>query len=147
MAEVLCREMVAKRLGCPLDELEDPSSGKRGVIVMSAGIAAMMGGRAAAEAVQTAAAMGLDLSNHETQPLTDALMRHADAIYAMTRSHREAIVAQWPDAAERTHVLSVDGSDIADPIGGPLERYQRCAEQIRLELAARLDELKLNRDN
>jgi tRNA threonylcarbamoyl adenosine modification protein (Sua5/YciO/YrdC/YwlC family) len=48
MAEVICRELIAKRLECKADELED-----RGVIVMSAGIAAMAGGRATQEAIQT----------------------------------------------------------------------------------------------
>ena len=48
------------------------------------------------------AAMGVHLTDHETQPLTEPLVRHADVIYTMTRSHRETIVAQWPGAAERT---------------------------------------------
>jgi tRNA threonylcarbamoyl adenosine modification protein (Sua5/YciO/YrdC/YwlC family) len=136
MAEVLCREMLAKRLGCSIAQLED-----RGVIVTSAGIAAMTGGRASSEAVQAVAEAGLDLTGHETQPLSESLVRHADVIYTMTRSHREAIVAQWPDAAERTWLLSADGSDISDPIGGPLERYQRCAARLRSELKARVEEL------
>jgi tRNA threonylcarbamoyl adenosine modification protein (Sua5/YciO/YrdC/YwlC family) len=138
MAELLCRDMVAKRLGCKIDELED-----RGVLVMSAGIATMMGGRAAAEAIETMAAFGLDLGGHATQPLTETLARHADAIYAMTRSHREAIVSQWPSAAERTQVLAADNTDISDPIGGPVERYRSCADRIRAELETRLNELEL----
>jgi tRNA threonylcarbamoyl adenosine modification protein (Sua5/YciO/YrdC/YwlC family) len=138
MAEVLCRDMLAKRLGCSIDELED-----RGVIVTSAGIAAMLGGSASAEAVQAMAEMGLDLRGHETQPLSDTLVRHADVIYTMTQSHREAIVFQWPDAAERTWMLSAGSADISDPIGGPLERYRCCAARIRAELETRLDELEL----
>lgn len=137
MAESLCRDMLARRLRCSIDELED-----RGLIVISAGIAAMMGGRASAEAVQVMAEMGLDLRGHETQPLTEPLVRHADMIYTMTRSHREAIVAQWPGAAERTRQLSADGSDIADPIGGDLTCYQRCAAQIQAALKPRLDEFE-----
>jgi len=140
MAEISLRETLAKRLGCSIEEVDDPKSGRPGVIVMSAGIAAMMGGRASHEAVETMANLGLDLRGHETQPLTETLVRHADTIWTMTRSHREAIVAQWPDAAERTALLSLDGSDVVDPIGGPLERYQRCASQIRSALEARLDE-------
>ncbi len=132
MAEMLCRDMLAKRLKCELDELED-----RGVLVMSAGIAAMFGGRASQEAVQLLAEMGLDLSGHETQPLTEALVRHADVIYTMTRSHREAIVAQWPSAAERTRMLAEDESDICDPIGAPPEYYRRCAAQIQAALRMR----------
>jgi protein-tyrosine phosphatase len=61
----------------------------------------------------------------------------------MTESQRQGLVAQWPAAADRTKVLSVSGADIADPIGGPLERYQRCAEQIQKELHGRLAELDL----
>ena len=110
---------------------------------MSAGIAAMMGGRASAEAVDVASRMGHDLTQHETQPLTEPLVRHADVVYTMTRSHREAIVAQWPNAAERTHLLCTDGSDVADPIGGPLERYQCCAKQIQRELELQLRVLEL----
>lgn len=138
MAELLARHLLAKRLGCEINELED-----RGVLVMSAGIAAMMGGRASPEAVQVLSGMGLDLSDHETQPLTEPLVRHADVIYTMTRTHRDAIVNQWPSAAERTFLLCADESDVCDPIGGPPERYQRCAVQIGSELEVQLDQLEL----
>lgn len=138
MAEMLFRKLAAERLGCDPSELED-----RGLMVLSAGIAAMAGGRAAAEACDVLRGMGLDLSMHETQPLTEPLVRHADAIYTMTRSQRAAIIGQWPQAAERCRVLSSHGGDISDPIGGPVERYQRCAEQIQAELKARVDELEL----
>ncbi len=138
MAEAIARSLLAKRLGCRPNELED-----HGVLVMSAGVAAALGGRASPEAVQVLSTMGLDLADHETQPLTEPLVRHADVIYTMTRSHREALVAQWPGAAERTILLAADESDLCDPIGGPLERYQRCAVQIRAELEIRLDQLEL----
>ncbi len=142
MAEMLCRDMLAQRLGCESDELED-----RGVVVASAGIAAMLGGRASGEAVHCMSEMGLDLGGHETQPLTEPLARHADAIYTMTRCHREAIVAQWPSAAERTRLLSFDESDIADPIGGSVEGYRQCAAKLRAELKMRLTELELAEPN
>ena len=138
MAEAIARHVLARRLGCPPNELED-----HGILVMSAGIAAMLGGRASPEAVQIMTGMGWDLSSHETQPLTEPLVRHADVIYAMTRTHRETIVAQWPGAAERVALLAADESNVCDPIGGPPERYQRCAVQIRAELEVRLDQLEL----
>jgi len=138
MAEVLARRILARRLGCEIDELED-----RGVIVVSAGVAAMLGGRASAHAVQTAAEMGLDLSDHETQPLSASLVRQADVIFTMTRAHREAVLVQWPEAAERTWLLSADGTDIPDPVGGLLERYRECAGQIENALCERLRDLEL----
>ncbi len=138
MAEVMCRKMIADRLKCPEDALGD-----HGVLVMSAGLSAMMGARPAAEAVEVMSGMGLQLADHESQPLTTQLVRHADLIWTMTRSHRQAIVAQWPEAAGRTMVLASDQSDIADPIGGPLEYYQQSAEQIKMLLAERVRRLEL----
>ncbi len=137
MAEMLCRKLLAERVGCRPDELED-----RGALVMSAGIAAMVGGHASPEAVEVMRAMGLDLQFHETQPVSEPLVRHADVIYTMTQAHRQAILAQWPGAAERTQTLRADGGDISDPIGGPPERYQKCAAQIESELRRRLPELE-----
>lgn len=136
MAEMLSRKIIAKRLQCELDELED-----RGVVVGSAGIAAMVGGRASPQAVEVMTGAGLDLSQHQSQPLTERLVRDADMILTMTRGHRDAIVSQWPEAASRTHLLCPAETDVADPIGGPREEYQRRAEQIRTELERRLTTL------
>jgi hypothetical protein len=49
-------------------------------------------------------------------------------------------LAQWPAAAERARALSA-GCEISDPIGGPVERYVRCADEIETALRQRLDEL------
>ncbi|MGQ9576940.1 MAG: L-threonylcarbamoyladenylate synthase [Thermoguttaceae bacterium] len=138
MAEVLCRQMIAERLGCSIAELEE-----RGVVVASAGLGAASGGRASQEAVQLVGKLGLDLTAHLTRPLSEALVRQADVIFTMGRSQREAIASQWPGAAERTQMLSTAGQEIPDPIGGPLERYERCLEQLQAELRARVNELDL----
>jgi protein-tyrosine phosphatase len=139
MAETLARKLIGGRLGCEPDEVGD-----HGVMVASAGLAAMVGGRASPQAVDVMAAAGLDLSQHETQPLTEQLVRHADVILTMTRSHREAVLTQWPDAAPRTKLLSPNNIDVCDPIGGPRDEYQRCAEQIQTELMSRVAELELS---
>lgn len=138
MAEALLKQRVADKLGCRLDELED-----RGVVIASAGIAAMSGGRAAAEANQVVSGRGLSLTDHTSQPLSERLVRYADLILTMTRAHREAIIAQWPDAVCRTKLLGRDGSEISDPIGGSLELYRRCAEQLDAQLDLWVDDLGL----
>jgi protein-tyrosine phosphatase len=137
MAEGMFRHLLAETTGCKPEELED-----RGMLVMSAGIAAMMGSRASPEAVTVLGEMGIDLANHESQPLTEALVRHADMILTMTRSHRQAILSEWPEAADRTRLLCHDGMDVADPVGGPADMYRRCAKQIRGELNEWLKEVK-----
>lgn len=138
MAEGICRQLIAERLQCPSQQLSD-----RGVTIMSAGIAAMAGGRPSPEAVLAMQTYGISIKDHESQPLTAQLARHADAIFVMTRSHRQAILAEWPDAADRVALLCQDQSDIPDPIGGPPELYQRCADRMKTEIAAWVQQLLL----
>jgi protein-tyrosine-phosphatase len=85
--------------------------------------------------------MGCDLGGHESQPLTEQLVRQADVILTMTAAHRAAILAQFPEAGGRVAMLASDRQDVLDPIGGGLEVYRRCARQIQGHLAARLDTL------
>jgi protein-tyrosine phosphatase len=139
MAELLCRRQLARRLGCEIEQIED-----RGVLVDSAGIAAMAGGRPSAEAVQVMTERGLDLAGHESQPLSDRLVQHADAIFTMTHSHRETIIAHWPAAAARVRMLCQDQHDVSDPIGASVEMYARCAKQIDAAIIKRIEELDVD---
>ncbi len=141
MAEGMMRHRIAEHLGCSVDELED-----RNVMVMSAGIAAMSGGRASEESVRVMQERNIDINQHESQPLSERLVRFADLILTMTRGHRDAIVAQWPDAAERTKVVCRNSADVGDPIGGPIDRYRRTADQIEAQLQAWVEELDLPHD-
>jgi protein-tyrosine phosphatase len=125
MAELLMRSSLAKLLNCKLHELES-----RGVVVISAGIAAAPGCPPSSEAVQVMREYGLDLAPHEAQPLTEQLVRHADLILTMTQSHLQSIVERWPQAAERTRMLLPEGCDVSDPIGQTVGAYRHCAEQI-----------------
>lgn len=137
MAEVLCRDLIAKKLKCEMAELED-----RGVMVMSAGVAAMPGGRPSPESVEVMSDMGLTLDGHVAQPLSERLAHYADMIFTMTNSHRNAIVNQWPHLANTVHVLRNDNGDISDPIGGSLEVYRSCAKQIAAELEQRISDIE-----
>ena len=112
------------------------------MVVASAGIAAWGGGKASLGAIEAMAEAGADLSGHESQPVTENLVRQADVIWTMTAAHRAAILAQFPDAGGRTAVLSPDRVDVMDPIGGPVATYRKCAQQIREHLIARLDTLE-----
>ncbi len=133
------RQRIADRLKCSINDLED-----RNVMIMSAGIAASSGGRASPESVQLMLERGIDINLHESQPLSERLGRFADLILTMTRGHREAIVQQWPEAAPRTKLLCRDHTDVSDPIGGPIDRYRRCADQIEAQLDAWVDEIDLD---
>jgi protein-tyrosine phosphatase len=138
MAEALFRKVVAERLECGPEEID-----QRGVVVTSAGLAAWAGGPASSGALEAVAEMGADLRGHSSQPLTEALVRQADVILTMTASHRAALLAQFPEAGDRVAMLSPDRRDVIDPIGGSLETYRSCARQIREHLAARIATLEL----
>lgn len=126
MAEALFRKVLADRLDCRVEDLID-----RGFMVMSAGLAAAVGAPASREAVQVLADQGIDLREHESQPLTERLLSHADHIYTMTSHHRQAILEERPDLESRVELLADDKSDVMDPIGSPPRVYQECCEQIR----------------
>jgi protein-tyrosine phosphatase len=119
LAEALCKKQLADRLGCVPAELP-----ARGFYVLSAGLAAMMGGPAAAEAVEAAGAYGADLAGHRSQPLTADLVAQADYLVAMTGGHVRALEGCAP------RLLNPDGEDVSDPIGCEQPVYRDCAEQI-----------------
>ncbi|MEM9826283.1 MAG: L-threonylcarbamoyladenylate synthase [Planctomycetota bacterium] len=129
MAETLLREQVQKRFG-----REDA------IGVVSAGLAAAVGMGASPQAVQVMGKRNLDLTGHASRPLDDEVVRRADLILTMTRNHRRAILAAWPNLADRVHTLRRDGGDISDPIGAAVEVYEQCAAQMETEIALWLDE-------
>lgn len=136
MAEMICANLLAKRLGCAPEELE-----KNGYLVMSAGVAALPGAPASQEAVEVMKTRGLSLEGHQTQPISGPLLRYADRIYVMGRAHQEALCSQWPGDADRISVLRTDGTDICDPLGSDFNVYQDCAKQIEIELEKHIGEI------
>lgn len=139
MAELLFKKQLAEKLECSIDELED-----KGFFVQSAGIAAMPGARPSPEAVDVLKKIGLDLSDHASQPVSERLIKYADVILTMTSGHHHALVTQWPEIATRVHMLSKDGVNISDPIGGTLEMYQKCADQINQNIKAWIDDIDIS---
>lgn len=138
MAEAICRKLVSEKLACPPDELE-----QKGVIVMSAGLAAMNGGGPSPQAVEVMRNKNIDLTSHASQPLTDQMIRQADVLLVMTRGHRQAILGEYPEMSDRVLLLSPDQRDVSDPFGGPVDLYQQCADQIEGYLQKWLDEWKI----
>ena len=140
MAERLCEKMLAERLNCPIDALE-----QHGIVVLSAGIMAGEGQGATGNAVTVLKEFyDLDLNNHRSLRINETHVRFADFIFTMTRHHREKILSNWHNVDSRLSVLRTDGGDIIDPIGGSVSVYRDCAEQIRLEIDKRLDEIASN---
>jgi L-threonylcarbamoyladenylate synthase len=125
MAEALCKKLLADRLACSPRELP-----QRGFLVLSAGLAAMMGREASPEAVLVASEYGADLSSHQSQPLSADLLARADYLFTMTNSHLRALLPFCQDWSPRPRLLAGNGQDVPDPMGAELQVYRECAQQI-----------------
>jgi protein-tyrosine phosphatase len=125
LAEALCKKRLADRLGCAVEELP-----ARGFFVCSAGLAAMIGGGAAPEALEVARVYGADLAGHQSQALSRELVAQADYLVAMTQSHVQAIAERFAPQGVRPRLLDPQGGDLADPLGGDQEVYNDCGKQI-----------------
>ncbi len=128
--------------------------------VASAGTWAHFGSRATPEAIQTVAAMGIDLGAHRSRPLDPGELAAADLVVAMTSVHVRDILQMAPRVEPKLRLLKelaeldvadVRGSspaerlaallratrppsrrslDLDDPIGLPLHAYERCAADV-----------------
>lgn len=92
MAEGLAREVLR-------------SWGREDVVVSSAGTAAIPGSPATPEAVTAAAGLGADIQSHRARMLTPELVREADLILTMTRTHKKEVERLVPEARGRVFTL------------------------------------------
>lgn len=136
MAEVLCKQMLADRLRCGLDRLE-----QHGYSVVSAGTAATWQMPASSQAVEAMRQWGLDLSRHESRPLTPGLIEDADVVFVMARHHADSIERIIPEAGAKIKLLDPSGDDVRDPVGGSVATFVACAEVIERHLRQVIDSL------
>jgi protein-tyrosine-phosphatase len=102
--------------------------------IRSAGVAAFDGQQASEYARQVLMQRGIE-HDHRAQRLNDELINWADLVLTMTKGHKSAILSFFPHASEKVYTLKeyagMEGpEDIADPFGGTLEEYQKCASEI-----------------
>jgi protein-tyrosine phosphatase len=100
------------------------------IYAISAGVAAYGGDPASPGAQQVIKKYKASLDKHQSNQLTKELVDQADLILTMGSRHKHVIMSQWPVAGNKVQMISPDGSEIADPFGGPIEIYARCAEQL-----------------
>ena len=114
--------------------------------VQSAGLAAFAGVPVTPEAVEASKEKGVDISAHQSQPLGKTLVMESDWILTMTSKHKEMIVKKMPALEPKVALLSEfagEGTvDIDDPVGQPLEAYQKALAQMDGYLRRSLDKFK-----
>lgn len=150
MAEVLGLRAIAARLAG--GQAPDAHADQRELLdrfgfgVTSMGLAAYPGSPASGHSVESMATRGLDLSGHSSQPADLELLASLDAVYTMTRSHRDALIGglrsaddgRFAELAERVQLLDPEGGDISDPFGGDAGVYETSARDIAAAIEARV---------
>lgn len=104
----------------------------------SAGTSAWRGQEASPETLHALEAGGVKLSCHESRPVTCDLMEQATDVYAMTESHLAALLANFPEHADKIRLVTcyTDNRNISDPIGCGQSAYNRVARQLTAALLA-----------
>lgn len=123
MAEILFKEILKR------EKLDDK------VKVKSSGTSVHTSLPAYDNAIEAVRELGLDLTSHRSQKLSIDLLREADLILTMTRTHKAHVLNIIPDAKDKVFTLveyATDGKeeDILDPFGYDLEVYKRCRDEI-----------------
>jgi len=125
LAARFARQVTAQSMGVTEDRLL-----ARGLRFTSAGTATAAGMSASAGSLEAGAEVGLDLSDHESQPIEPSLWSRAIRIYCLSESHRRVLLNEAPEVADRVELLRPDGADIADPYGGDIDVYRRSRDEI-----------------
>jgi protein-tyrosine-phosphatase len=129
LAEVLCKKLLAEKLGCSVAEL--PS---KGYVIRSAGVAAFPGDNASEYSIHVAQELGLDLTEHRSRPVNPQLLEEATHIVAMTGGHAAMLFMRFPGLQKNLQLLCGQEGDLPDPIGGDIALYRECAQIIQRHL-------------
>jgi len=104
--------------------------------VSSAGVWAGNGHLASAEAITVLIEdEGIDMTPHRSRFLTEDMVKNTTLIVCMTPQHRSDILRNFPDAHDKTFVLTEFGTEketsgIQDPIGCSEQVYRKIKEKI-----------------
>ena len=115
------------------------------ITARSVGTWALDGQPASGFAINSMAERGLDIRTHRACTLTRQDLDDADLIIVMTRGHRDALGAEFPEVRPKLHLMSELAGrvyDIADPYGGPLSEYRNCARQLEDLIEHGYDQIK-----
>ncbi len=120
MAEALFRHAVA---------------GREDFQVSSAGVAASKGAAASRETCQVLKKRGVPLTDFQSRPVSEKLLKEASHIFAMTAGHLAALQSRFPNQADKFYLVKEfagitnnrAGVDVPDPIGMGLAAYEEVA--------------------
>jgi len=110
------------------------------VTISSAGLAAVPGAVASANAIAVLKDKGINANNHKARLLNLELLKQADLVLTMTKYHKNDIIKAVPTFSHKVLTLGEFAEaavDVGDPFGGDETIYKNSCQQIAtlLELA------------
>ena len=105
--------------------------------VSSAGVGAMVGEPATAEAIAVMKAHGYDITAHRARQATLPLLGHCDLILTLDQTHSDWINKRYPQLRGRVHKLLKwhDNLDVEDPYGMPQSFFEQTYAEMDMGIA------------
>jgi protein-tyrosine phosphatase len=125
-----CRSPMAEVLFKQLLEIKGQGQGWQ---VGSAGIWAVEGAPATDLSRRAMRQRGLELNHHRSRPVSGEMLSQVDLILVMEARHRNFLKSEFPEFAERVHLISDmtgEGHEIKDPVLGTMETYRATADEL-----------------
>lgn len=132
MAEAICKTEFARRLGIPVDRLE-----QAGFQIVSAGLAPEVGAPMSAHAQEALRQIGVPARGHLARKLDAQIAGAAEIIYCMTQKERETAVGMFPEYASKI-VCLLPEQDIHDPTGKEVQAFLNIGLMLRQAIMARV---------
>ena len=113
------------------------------VDIKSAGTMGLYGNSATPSAIFAAREKGADISVHSSQGVNRDIISESNIIFCMAQEHVDFIAEYFPEAEQKVYLLKafdtanpamLSNQDIDDPIGGSIDIYRNCADEIDIEL-------------
>lgn len=139
---VMAAEMLKNMISTYSDKIE----------VLSAGTGTTNGMKASDHTLTVLAKEGIDAAGHRSMLLTKELVEKVDLILVMERFHKYRVLEMSPGTRGKVHVLrefqkdlqDVIEPEVPDPIGKPLEVYERSFDLIKEGLENLVKWIKAN---
>ena len=116
---------------------------QRDIQVKSASVLGLVNKPAHRHAQAVVKEVGLDLSQHRSQPVTPELAEWADYVLGMEIQHSSKLRARYPHLEDKLLLLGSFGGmvEIQDPLGGWRRRFRITREELQRCTQAFLDQL------
>ena len=123
--------------------------------ILSAGISALPGMSPTPEAIKVMTEQGIDISRHITTQVKEDLVKKADLILVMSKTHKDYIKTKFTFTQDKIYLLkefaqigefkSIRSTDenyeVVDPLGRPIEFYRIVARELKENLEKILDKI------